>query len=123
MIDDPDEAANASDAAFDCGRDSCSPKPGAPVQVALWSRRVAPDNGQAADLCRSAEVIVVRTGGAESPACDGKLVLDEAALARGGAAELWRTPGGWRVLWSETLRGVRPWTASQSPVEPSDSGG
>ncbi|CAN5313756.1 ComEC/Rec2 family competence protein [soil metagenome] len=123
VIDDPDEATNASDAFFDCGRDSCSPKPSAPVQVALWSRRIPADERQMADLCRSADVVVVRTGEPDSAACDRNLVLGEAQLARGGAAELWRTTGGWRVVWSEPLRGVRPWTAPQSPVEPSDSGG
>ena len=123
VTDDPDAASDASDALFDCGRDSCVPKPSAPVQVAAWSRRIAPLGGQLEELCRSAEVIVIRTGESDDPTCNGKLVIGEADLARGGAGELWRTPRGWRILWSEPLRGVRPWPAPQSPLEPSDSGG
>ena len=123
VIDDPDQATSASDDLFDCGRDSCLPKPASPVQVAIWSRRVAPNEDQANKLCRSAEVVVVRTGEGDGHDCVGKIVLGEADLARGGAAELWRTPAGWRISWSETLRGVRPWTAPVSPDEPSDNGG
>jgi competence protein ComEC len=61
-------------------------------------------------LCGSAEVVIVRTGSAR---CPGRLVLDAPAMARGGAAELYREPAGWRVVWAQDQRGRRPWSASQ----------
>lgn len=111
----PADLGAASDAAYDCGRDSCTPKPGAPIAVAGWWRRVPPGEEALGDLCASADVIVLRTG---EGACPGKLVIGEGALTRGGAAEAWRTaPGVWRIAWSEPLRGHRPWTAPETPVE------
>ena len=30
--------------------------------------------------------------------------------ARGGAAELYRTRAGWKIVWAQTERGLRPWS-------------
>ncbi len=108
-----DEAAErAADARFECGRSACTPTPGAEVRVAQWWGRRLPPAEEVERLCASADLVVLRRGTApESAACRGRLVLDEAALARGGAAELWRAPDGWRVVWAQDLRGDRPWTA------------
>jgi len=45
--------------------------------------------------------------------CRGVLVLRPADFAAGGAAELFRDKAGWRIAWSQPLRGRRPWTASE----------
>jgi competence protein ComEC len=42
--------------------------------------------------------------------CAGALVLTPADFERGGAAELYREGGKWRVVWAQDLRGRRPWT-------------
>jgi competence protein ComEC len=102
----PADPVAAAEGAFDCGRDACLPRDGAPTKVALWRRRIPPSDEALPALC-AAEVVVIRTGTAR---CPGALVLDEAALHRGGAAELYRESGGWRVVWTQDLRGDRPWS-------------
>jgi competence protein ComEC len=96
--------------AFDCDRDDCLPLAAAPVKVAAWWRLRAPTPGQLEVLCGSAEVVIVRTGAA---ACPGRLVLDAPAMARGGAAEVYRDAAGWRVVWAQDQRGRRPWSAAE----------
>lgn len=105
----PADPEAAAEPAFACTRDACIAKPDAPVQLALWRRRIAPAPEAAAALCK-AQIIVVRTGSVDCG--PDRLVLDEAALRRGGSAELYRADGGWRVVWAADLRGHRPWTRS-----------
>jgi len=104
---------------WSCQRLSCAPT--APGTVALsWGRR-APDEARLADLCRQAEVVALRgVVDALPPACAERLVLDGADFARGGAVELWRQDAGWRALWTNDVRGDRPWSR---PSGVSDSDG
>ena len=106
--------------AYDCDRDDCLPLASAPVKVAAWWRLRPPSAAELEVLCESAEVVIVRTGAAQ---CPGRLVLDAPAMARGGAAEIYREPSGWRVVWAQDQRGRRPWSASQGDEAASDSGG
>ncbi|MDB5454439.1 MAG: ComEC/Rec2-related protein [Caulobacter sp.] len=96
---------------FVCERWSCVPGPGAPVRLALsWTRR-APDDAALAALCAEAEVVVLRAPAPVTPAaCRGRVLLTGDDFARGGAAELYRRPDGWWVVWAQPLRGRRPWT-------------
>lgn len=105
-------AQTAADARFDCGRSACTPTAAAEVRLAQWWGRRTPPGAEVERLCASADLIVLRRGTApDGQACRGRLVLDESALTRGGAAELWRVRGGWRVVWAQDGRGDRPWTA------------
>jgi competence protein ComEC len=64
-----------------------------------------------AALCARAEVVVLRSGEAAGrPDCQGRLVIGERDFAWGRAAEVFRTPGGWRVAWAEPVAGRRPWS-------------
>ena len=110
----PGDPQAAADAAFDCGRDACTPLADAPLKVALWQRRIPIPADKAAALCQGAEVVIVRTG---SALCPGRLVLNEKDLARGGAAEVYREGEGWRVVWAQDLRGQRPWTTAPAVAE------
>lgn len=87
--------------------------------LALWWGTRAPDDAQMQTLCASAEVVAVRAVVATLPdICSERLVLDGADFARGGAVELWRTPGsaaGWSAVWTQDVRGERPWSPRQSP--------
>ena len=87
------------------------------MKLATWRRRIAPSREALDRLCAGAEVVILRTGAAPRGACGGVLVLDQAALKRGGAAELYRTPRGWRVVWAQDLRGDRPWTRASAGVD------
>ncbi|HEX4180799.1 MAG TPA: ComEC/Rec2 family competence protein [Caulobacteraceae bacterium] len=109
----PDDAAAAQKAAFDCDRKHCSPIGGAqPALGAWWSTR-PPKPEQADALCMGAQIVVVRAAIDRPPACAHALVLGVNDFAKGGAAEIFRSPGGWRVEWAQPIRGRRPWTDIQ----------
>ncbi len=115
--------ADRPEAGWACDRASCRPEltgagPGAP----WWGRRT-PDMEQMDALCLAAPVVSVRAVvHALPPSCDGRLVLDGADFARGGAVELWRSgAGGWRAVWTADVRGDRPWARRPNPAV-SDSG-
>ena len=98
-----------------CSRSSCAPATPSAGPVALWWGNRAPSLEQVDVMCRAAPVVSVRPAVPALPAsCDGRLVLDGADYARGGAVELWRddTPSapGWRAVWSADVRGDRPWS-------------
>ncbi len=87
------------------------------------SRRRRPSATRSAPRPRS---WCCRKGEGGGAACAGRLVLGEAALTRGGAAEIFRTPSGYRVDWAQDHRGHRPWSVSadgDEVREVSDSGG
>jgi competence protein ComEC len=66
-------------------------------------------------LCERAEVVISRGRPRALPtAYLGRLVLTASDFDAGGAAELYRRPGsGWRIVWAQPLRGVRPWTVRE----------
>ncbi len=110
FADDTDGTPPA-DPRWTCGRDSCAPGPQAPLAVAGWWRLKPATPEDAASLCAGARIVVLRTGSASSsPACAGRLVLDEDGLAAGGAAEVFREGAGFRVRWAQDARGDRPWS-------------
>lgn len=104
----PPDGLGARNADFQCERWACAPRAGAPRIAAVWSRRPVTAERLGA-LCGLAEVVIVR-GEADRRACRGALLLTASDFARGGAAELYRAAGGWRVVWAQDLRGRRPWT-------------
>jgi len=105
----PETAQTLRDANYDCDRWSCAPRPtaDAPRVAAIMTRRPSTVARKLPLFCQWAEVVVVR--GAAEP-CPGTLTLTERDFARGGSAELYREPGGWRIVWAQDLRGQRPWT-------------
>ena len=115
-----DEAAPA----FDCRKYVCRPVKPLPVTLIQGFARKAPPADVIDEACREAEVVVLRgTPQGPAPACRNRLLLTEADFVRGGGLEAWRRPsGGWRLLWTQDVRGRRPWTAA-SDSESSDTGG
>jgi len=97
---------------YACDKRVCAPALGAPVRLSLaWSRRT-PDAETLSGLCVNSEVVVVR-GAAPAhtpPLCADTVLLTAEDFARGGAAELYRSPDGWRIVWVQPLRGDRPWS-------------
>jgi competence protein ComEC len=115
------EAVDRPGTGWACGRFSCRPE-GEGVLAMSWGRR-EPDRATLEALCRSARVVSLRARVAALPAaCDGRLVLDGADYARGGAVELWREGSTWRAVWAAQVRGQRPWSARPDP-DLSDSDG
>ena len=110
----PGDGAGAQRGLFDCDRKGCVPLGGArPALAAWWSKR-APSVARFAALCDRTDILIMRAQATAPWACRNALMLDHEAFARGGAAEVFAVPGGWRIAWSQPLRGRRPWTLSGS---------
>lgn len=103
----------ARDSGYDCDRWSCAPRQGGsdPRLAAIFTRRASTIERKQPMFCDWAEVVIVR-GAAQ--ACPAALTLTEADFARGGSAELYRTASGWKVVWAQDLRGLRPWSWNSS---------
>jgi len=108
---EPADSPARREAAYRCDRFSCIPAGGLEPRVALWWGRRAPGPERWPDLCRSADIVIARSGDpSAAPACQGRLVLGERDFAWGRAAEIHRDGAGWRIAWAEPLNGRRPWS-------------
>ena len=65
-------------------------------------------------LCAASDILVLRAEAPLPSGCRDAVVLRPGDFAAGGAAEIFATKTGWRVVWAQPLRGRRPWTASDS---------
>lgn len=110
------------DRLFDCDRKGCSPRPGTQPALGIWwSARPPRDDDRLEELCHASAIVVIRAEVDAPPACDGKRVIGASDLLAGGSAELYaQKGGGCRILWSEPIRGDRPWTGAGEAA--SDSG-
>jgi competence protein ComEC len=112
----PADMARARGALFDCDYWSCAARPGVSPALAIWWTRHKPGPDRLAALCASADILVLKADVDLPGACRGVLVLRGPDFAAGGAAEVFKAPGakpGWRIAWSQPLRGQRPWTAQE----------
>jgi competence protein ComEC len=108
----PEAAVNAL---FDCDRSACAPRPFTHPAIAAWWTRRMPKPERLATLCERADILVLRADAPTPPACRGVMVLRRSAFELGGAAEIYPAAGGgWRLVWSQPLRGSRPWSLSDS---------
>ena len=105
------------DAMFACDRRSCTPLADAPVRLALWAGRKPPKDDAFAQLCASAEVLVLRSALGPGQACPAATVFTGADFDRGGSVEMWRQGESWRLRWAQPERGQRPWTLGPSTDE------
>ncbi len=107
---DPAVAEALQQRYFDCDRKGCAPiGPGRPAIATWWGKR-PPEAERADRLCAGTDIVIYRAEGAAPAACRGAIVLTRADFAKGGAAEVFTAPVGWRIAWSQPLRGERPWT-------------
>ena len=84
-----------------------------PALAASWMRK-PPDAQRFTDLCHEADFVILRA--VETPAipCGHAIVLTREQFERNGAAEVFAAPTGWRIVWSQAIRGQRPWTGGAS---------
>jgi competence protein ComEC len=94
--------------AFSCRRTHCTSS-GEGLRIASHAYRKPPKPERWAELCRGADVVLLRGPPPPEP-CGRALVLGPEDFARGGSVEVWREPGGLRLVWAQALRGERPWT-------------
>jgi competence protein ComEC len=106
----PADPAAAGRGVYDCNRKGCLPVgPARPAMAASWMRK-APGADRYADLCARADIVILRSDSAPPGRCGRALVLTRADFERLGSAEVFTAPDGWRLSWSQSLRGHRPWT-------------
>ena len=98
---------------FDCDRRICGARTASGARLVLWWIRRTPAGEELDELCRNADVVIIRAKNVvPSPACAGKVMLTGEQFARGGSAELFHERPGWRVTWAQDVRGRRPWSGS-----------
>ncbi|MEO7027510.1 MAG: competence protein ComEC, partial [Caulobacteraceae bacterium] len=110
----PAQAIGESARNFDCDRKGCAPIGTTRPALAGWWYRRPPSPERLRTLCARADILVTRADGPPPADCGRALVLDRASFARGGAAEVFAAPGGWRLVWAQPQRGERPWTLNGS---------
>ena len=104
----------AENALYDCDRSACQPRPFTRPAIAAWWTKRKPKPDRLARLCANADILIMRADTPLPSACHDVRVLGRAAFQRGGAAEVFPAGAGWRLVWSQPLRGQRPWSVSDS---------
>jgi len=94
---------------FTCGRDMCLGPADAHPRLAAWFTRRKPSAERLQELCDS-DILMLTAPVAVPPDCARPLLLRPATFQRFGAAEIVGRPTAWRLDWTSTHRGERPWT-------------
>ena len=110
----PADAVHAQSELFDCDRMACLPLPGTRPAIGAWWTRRRPGRGRIEALCRASDILILRASVPAPAACKDVLVLRRGDFEAGGAAEVFASPAGWRLVWSQPIRGRRPWTLSDT---------
>jgi len=110
----PPQPEAALAALYDCDHSSCAPKPFVRPAIAAWWTKRTPKPERLAQLCDGADILILRADTSLPWQCRDVRVLGRAAFARNGAAEVFGTPAGWRIVWSQPFRGQRPWSVNDS---------
>ena len=114
-LDLPADPVKAQAVIADCNRMHCTATGKAKPAIATWwTRRKLKDETLAA-LCKGADIVVTRAYVTPPADCKSAIVLGPDDFAKGGAAEVFHSGGsgggaGWKLVWSQPLRGRRPWS-------------
>lgn len=107
----------AESPAFVCDRKGCLPAgPARPALAASWMRK-APSDERFETLCDGADFVILRSLTAPNRPCGHATVLTRADFERFGAAEIYPSAHGWRLVWSQQMRGHRPWAGGADPID------
>lgn len=100
---------------FDCNRIGCAPFGGFHPAIGAWWTRRRVSEARLARNCDGADIFILRADMPAPDPCQGEIVLRAADFERLGAAEVYAGKGGgWRFVWSQPIRGRRPWSLSGS---------
>jgi competence protein ComEC len=108
----PADMTQARGALFDCDYWSCEARPGVKPSLGIWWTRRKPKPERLAALCAGSDILVLRADIPLPSACRDAIVLRPGDFTSGGAAEVFAAGKGWRFVWSQPLRGNRPWSAA-----------
>ena len=86
--------------AFDCDRSGCASLGAARPAPATWRSTRTPKSKRLAALCAHADILVTRSP-VSSGECRAPLILGPDDFARGGAADVYASPLGWRIDWAQ----------------------
>ncbi len=116
----PTNPAAEARGVYDCDRKGCLPV-GAirPAIAASWMKR-PPTTERFHTLCAGADIVILRSFSAPTNGCGSALVLTRGDFERGGAAEIFPNGAGWRLVWSQPLRGRRPWSTPAETATDTD---
>jgi competence protein ComEC len=112
----PTDADAAQAKLFTCDRWGCAPKPGIKPALASWWGKKLPKPDRLGELCANADILVTR---APLPAgdCRAPLILGPDDFAKGGAADIYPSVHGWKIVWAQPIRGRRPWSTPSDSAE------
>ncbi|HEY1878739.1 MAG TPA: ComEC/Rec2 family competence protein [Caulobacteraceae bacterium] len=110
----PADPETALASLYDCDRSACVPRAGLKPAIAAWWTKRVPKPERLARLCEGADFLILRAATSLPSACRDVRILGRSAFDREGAAEIYPTGSGWRIVWSQPLRGERPWSVSDS---------
>jgi competence protein ComEC len=103
----PEDPAAARTPLFACTGQSCRALYGEAPRISLWWTIRAPKPDALDALCRASDVLALKAEVTLPPSCGGVTVLAPSDFAKGGALEI---EADGRFVWTEPLRGQRPWT-------------
>ena len=109
----PADMGTARGALFDCDYWSCEARPGVTPALGIWWTRRQPKPERLAELCARSDILILRADATLPGACRDVLVLRPGDFAGGGSAEIFRDKSGWRIQWSQPIRGRRPWSVAE----------
>ena len=111
-FDLPADPVKAQAAVADCNRLHCAPIGTAKPAIAAWWTRRKPSADALTELCKGADILVLKADVTPPDTCSTAIVLGPDDFAKGGAAEVFHSGAGWRLVWSQPSRGERPWSTS-----------
>jgi competence protein ComEC len=121
-FDLPADPVKAQAAIADCNRLHCAPVGAVSPAIAAWWTRRKPKPDALGALCKGADILILKAEVTPPDDCAHARVLGPGDFAKGGAAEVFPAAGaqgraGWRLVWSQPLRGQRPWAVIRGSGE------
>jgi competence protein ComEC len=96
---------------YDCARTACRSIVMDAPRLSMWWTIRKPKPAELEAFCASSDILVMKAEVELPPSCADAIVLRPADFAAGGSVEIYPAGEGWRLVWAQPLRGVRPWTA------------
>ena len=111
LPEDPAASQAAGQGVFDCTGSMCRAVYSGHPRVSVWWTRRIPKPEALEALCQTSDILALRAEIDLPDSCRHVRVLTPAKFAADGSVEIYADG---RMVWAQPLRGVRPWTVSDS---------
>jgi competence protein ComEC len=102
---------------FQCDRKGCLPVGTfRPALASSWTHK-PPGRERYHQMCEGSDIVILRSRGAPDERCGSAIVFTRDDFERNGSAEVFAHGAGWRIVWSQPLRGHRPWSGVDSAID------